>query len=124
MLLFVIILLSSVISKSIREKEKDIGILRAIGANNIDLIKIFMFNDMFYIIISTTLSIILYFLGCKIFNESISSNLSVKMSVISGDIISVLLMFSISFIVVVVASLKPILKYSKMSPINVIKGIE
>ena len=123
-LVFVVLLLSVVISKNIREKEKDIGILRAIGAGSSDLIKIFMFNDIFYIVISSVLSLVFYIIGCGVFNNSISNNLSVKMSVISGDIISVLLMFITSFIVVVISSLRPILKYTKIPPINVIKGLE
>ena len=124
LLVFVVMLLAIVISKSLREREKDIGIFRALGANRTDIVKIFIFNDLFYIVASFVISVVLYFIGIAAFNASISSQFGVSVTILSGNILSVLIMFATSLIVVFVASYLPIRKYSSVPPIDIIRGAE
>ena len=123
-LLFVVMLLAIIIGRSLRERSKDIGILRALGANRRDIVKIFLLNDLFYIITSFTFSVALYFIGIAVFNASISSQFGVSVVILSGNVYSILIMLLISVVVVFTASYLPIRKYSSVPPIDVIRGNE
>ena len=123
-LLFVVMLLFIVIGRSLREREKDIGILRALGANKIDIVKIFILNDLFYILMSFVFSVIFYFVGITMFNISISSRFGVSVTILSGSIFSILIMLLTAALVVFVASYLPVKKCSNVPPIDVIRGAE
>ena len=69
------LMLLNFISTSISNKQKEIGILRAVGARGSDVFKIFFSEAAIICLICVALSIVLSGVGCYIFNEKITDNL-------------------------------------------------
>ncbi len=121
---FVSILMFSFISKSIRDKQKDIGIMRSLGANRKDIAKIFLLNDLLYIVSSFVIAVVIYIVGCVVVNNLLCSNLGINLALLSINFVSIILMLAVSVGVIALASIRPIFKYTKMAPIDVIRNTE
>ena len=128
--IFSTILLFNFVSLSVINKKKDIGILRAIGARGTDVSKIFLIEAMIVGMITVVLSWGLMFLGVLGVNSLLSSNFKTylqsnaidKISLLSvgfGPVVGILLA---CLIVTVIATIIPIIKISKMKPVDAIKN--
>ena len=119
--IFAALLLSNFISVSITQKQKDIGILRAMGAKGTEIFKIFLVETVIItsicIVVATIASIII----CKIINNIMVQNLGTELLIFS--IGSFVLLSLISIITAFLATYFPVSKAAKRKPIDSIKVI-
>lgn len=113
-----IILLFSFMLSSIRNNTRQIGILRAIGANILDVIKIYVIEALIIGAISLTISLLIYGIGGVIVNHSIAG----YMSIFTFGSSTVFKMASSTLIVVFLSLIIPIIKVTKMHPVDAIRG--
>ena len=119
-IIFAYLLFSNFISVSISYCKKEIGILRALGASNNDIIKIFGYESLLVGIISWFFSIISWFLVCKLLNNSLFGN---QFFILNGFIthpcIPIFMFIFIIFIAIFVM-FNSIKKITKVKPIDAI----
>lgn len=117
---FAIFLIMNFIFTSITYRKKEIGILRAIGARSIDVLKIFLWEGILIALISGTLAVIGTILVCSFLNGYIASNLGLILTILLFGIRQIGLIYLTVFVIVFIASLLPIRKIAKMKPIDAI----
>ena len=118
-LIFSIILLTNFIFTSVNYRKKDIGILRALGARKIDIIKIFSWESMILTLLSALISSILLFYTSKFLNNTILEN-SLIISPFMPTIQTVSFIIFAIFIISIIATIISINKISKMKPVDAI----
>lgn len=114
-----IILLFSFMLTSIRNNVKQIGILRALGANVLDIIKIYVIEAFIIGGISLAISLLLYGVGGIIVNNSLQMD---YVSIFTFSTYTVLKMVSSTIIVVALSLIIPIIKITKMQPVDAIRN--
>lgn len=120
LVIFTIILMANFMFSSISYRKREIGILRGLGARSIDTVKIFLWEGIIIATFVFILSIILYVIGTNVLNNLImgSSNMILTPFIITINVLAV--MFLVVYVIVIISSILPILKISKMKPIDAI----
>ncbi len=116
-----LVLMYYFISQMIKDRKADIGILRAIGAGKMDVAKVFILCAAFLALSIFTLTVILTFVASAIANIVVVANLPVTISVFSGQFIMFAYLAILCLSVVIMGTSVPIVKYSKMTPNQLIK---
>ena len=118
---FSALMLFNFISASINAKRKEIGILRAVGATGKDVFKIFACESALLTGISFVIASLLAFITCLILN-----NVTLGMSGLvfcKYGIVNVLLILLISVSISLVATIAPVVKEAKKSPVESIRRL-
>lgn len=115
------LLLLNFISVSITSKNKDIGILRAVGARGSDIFKIFFSESSIIALICFLLSAIAGGITCYYINESIKELLHIGL--LEYGIINVLLILGVSVVISFVATFIPVMIASKKPPVEAIRAL-
>ncbi len=129
--IFSTILLFNFVSLSVINKQKEIGILRAIGAKGGDVGKIFLIESFIMGGITVVCSWGLIFWGTHLINNLLVSSFK---SYLQSTIINRISLLSVGFtpifavllaciIVVLIATILPVIKISKMKPVDAIKKL-
>jgi putative ABC transport system permease protein len=119
---FAAILVYSFISTSIKLKQNQIGILRAIGARGIDVMKIFLMEGfMIAVLVSILTNISLYF-AIRFFNNEVVSQFKVPLVLLYMNFWSIFIILIISILVVMGSIYLPLKRITKMKPIQAIKN--
>jgi putative ABC transport system permease protein len=109
---------------SVMERTREIGIMKAIGATNIDIMNIFIIEGILVSSIGGIIGIILGIFGSQgltlILNNFMAMGGSSQLSPVI-TIMSVILAVSVSIIVGVLSSLYPAWKAARMSPIEAVR---
>lgn len=117
--IFAALLLSNFISVSISQKQKDIGILRAIGVKGAEIFKIFFVETMIIVFACITVSTIASIIICNIMNGVMNKNIGVELFVFGiGSFVSLTL---ISIFTSILATYLPVSNAAKKKPIESIK---
>ncbi len=119
---FASLMLFNFISVSISSKTREIGILRAIGARGIDVFKIFILEALMITGTCFILSTIASFVVCSLANKSLIGSM-IGMSVLNFGVLSVLMLLAMSVFISFVATLSPVIKASKKSPVDSIRSL-
>lgn len=127
--IFSVILLFNFVSLSVINKQKDIGILRALGAKGTDVSKIFMIETLIVGAITTVLSWGLIFVGTELvnillyngFKGYLQSTAIDKVALLSVGIWPILAVLIACFVVTLIATIIPTIRISKMKPVDAIK---
>ena len=119
-LIFTVFLISNFMFSSIHHRKKEIGILRALGARSLDVVKIFVWEGIVIAIISGTLSSVLLIFITRLMNNIIMSGMDVIITPFIVGIRQFVVIYFVVLIVVLVSSIIPIMKISKMKPIDAI----
>ena len=114
-----IILLFSFIHSSVKNNVRQIGILRAIGANVIDIIKIYVIEALIIGIASLLFSLIIYGVGGYLINLVIGET---YLSIFTFGFSTVMKMISSTLIVVGLSLIIPIIKITRMHPVDAIRS--
>ncbi len=118
---FAALLLSNLISASISNKTKEIGILRAVGARSADVFKIF-FSEAFVI---TAICILVSTIGssvsCSLINDTLISLINASLFVFSVP--SFIIMVVIALLTAVVATFLPVQKAASKKPVESIRAL-
>ena len=121
MALFSGLMLLNFISTSISNKQKEIGILRAVGARGSDVFKIFFSEAAIICLICVFFSIILTGVSCFIFNTKIAENLTIQFFEFGP--INIGIIFAIAFVVGLFGTLLPVTKASRRPPVESIRAL-
>lgn len=105
---------------SISNNKKDIGILRAIGASEKDIVKIYGYESITLAIISWLISLVGYILSIFLVNKYIGVTESYILKVVVLDPFSIIIMLVIIVAISLLVSTSYIRKVSSIKPIDVI----
>ena len=120
LLAFSILLIFNFISSSLTQKEKTIGTLRAIGASQSDIIKIFMWEGIILSVLAIIITIILLIPSLYLLNINFYTNLRFELNVLFLNYRQIIELVLLMFMITIISSLMPIRKISKMKPIDAI----
>ena len=118
---FASIMFCNFIATSIANKKREIGILRAVGARGIDVLKIFLNESLMIAVINWILSVIACFAGVTLINQYIRNEFGVLVTILNFGLLQIVLLLMISIAVACIASAIPVYKISKKKPIDAIK---
>lgn len=119
-ILFTILLFSNFIYVSINYSKKQIGILRALGTNKGDIIRIFLYESLTVGIISYIVSIILWFIIISILNNSIFGNRGFIFNGIVTHPLVPIIMLIYTIIISIIITIISLSKITKIKPIDAI----
>ncbi len=114
--IFAGLLLMNFIGVSIVNKKKEIGVLRAIGASGKDVFKVFLSEGLFIGLINFVISYVVLIILSVVINHKAT------ITILMPGIIEAALMLALSIVVVVLATLAPILKIARKKPIDAINN--
>ena len=115
---FSTLLLSNFISLSISNKKKEIGILRAVGAREGDVFKIFIAESLTIAIICSILALVGTAFVCYALNSSVLEQFGFAILVITFPTILLIVI-----LVAIFATLLPVLKIARKKPVDTIRSI-
>ncbi|MDR2266755.1 MAG: FtsX-like permease family protein [Christensenellaceae bacterium] len=118
---FVMMLMLNFISVSVASKQKEIGILRSMGARGIDAAKIFIFEGAAVFLISLVFSIVLSFAGIAVLNAQLTKTFVNTISVLTAVPLTFIIATLGNALIITIGSLAPLLKIIKMKPIDAVK---
>ena len=120
--LFASLMLFNFITVSISSKNKEIGILRAVGARKNDVFKIFITEALIITLICFVISAVLSGFTCSFINTfTLENALGIKL--LDYTAINVLLLLGISFIISMLATFIPVTKIANKSPVDSIRAL-
>lgn len=117
---FTIMLIGNFIITSINYRKKEIGILRALGASSIDVAKIFLWEGIILSLISGTVASILLVIVTNFVNNLIMTELSILSTPFAVTIRQFAFIYILVFMVTIISSILPIIRISKMKPVDAI----
>ena len=118
--IFTIFLIGNFIMTSIHYRKKEIGVLRALGSRSVDVIKIFLWEGLVMSFISATISAILLIIVTGLLNNVIMAGTDMILTPFILGIRQFIIIYLVVFIVTIISSILPIIKISKMKPIDAI----
>ena len=121
--LFSAFLLYGYLNITINARQKDIGILRALGARKNDIMKIFILESLLIGILSVIIASIGGFVINEVGNNILYNNYGLLIFVLDFGIIQVLLILGIAVTIALLSTFIPVYKYSKKKPIDVINKV-
>lgn len=119
LLLFVI----NLISFSILNRKKEIGILSALGATNRDITKIFLIETLLIAAVTFIFNTVAIIVASIIFNNLFSSMIILSVPLLRVDFVTVITLIASSFGLLLLAALIPLRKIIKLKPIDAIKNL-
>ncbi|MEG2792846.1 MAG: ABC transporter ATP-binding protein/permease [Bacilli bacterium] len=111
------------ISGVIYKKEKEIGILRAMGTSKSDIIKIFTCENLLFGFIVATFSSIIFSIGVYAANLLFINKTMSVLTILNFNYLGILLIILVTFSSIFIGILIPILKVINKKPIDIIKEI-
>ena len=117
---FTIFLIINFMFTSITYRKKEIGVLRALGSRSSDVCKIFLWEAFTLSIISGTIASILLVIVSNFVNTYIMTRLSMLTTPFLVGIRQFVVIYVMVFAVTIIASILPIIRISKMKPIDAI----
>lgn len=122
--LILLLLVMNLISFSIMNRKKEIGILSAMGATNRDLTKIFLIETFLISAVTFVFNMVAIFVASAIFNKYFSSPIgALTAPFLRIDIFTFITLIVASFGLLLLAALIPIRKIIKLKPIDAIKNL-
>ncbi len=118
---FAALLLSNFISVSISQKQKDIGILRAMGAKGTEVFKIFFVETLIIVLACILVSTIASIIICNVINGVMSKNIGAELFIFG--IGSFALLALISMFTAFLATYFPVSNAAKKKPIDSIRTV-
>lgn len=118
--IFAGILIFTFILSSINTKQKDIGILRAIGASGKDVGKIFITEAMLIILLSSVFANGLAAFILNLLNNVMTKRFRLPIVLLYVNIYSLILVFVFAIVIVILSAYIPIKRIVKITPIQAI----
>ncbi len=116
------LLLFNFISISIAAKQREIGILRAIGARELDVFRIFFSEGGFIAMVCFAISSVVTGFVCSFINKSTYSS-AFQLKLLEYGIKEVLLIFVVSIVVSLIATIIPVAIAAKKPPVESIRSL-
>ena len=123
MIVVLILLVINLISFSISNRKREIGILSALGTSNKDITKIFVFETLIIAAICFVVTLILSFIVAFVFNTIATQDYVEFISLFRVDIFTVAVLAVSSFGLLLLAAWIPTRKIAKLKPIDAIRNV-
>lgn len=120
--IFTVVLMYYFISQTIIDKQRDMGVLKAMGASNFDIAKIFLLSTAIFVLISFVLTILIVTVTAFISNLMIKSSLFITFNLFAISYKTYFAMFGVSMLICFMGVLAPLVMFSKKTPVQIIKG--
>ncbi len=120
---FAALLLYNFISASINAKEKEIGILRAVGARGGDVYKIFMVEGLVITISCFLLGSLLSWLSCTVINAVMIAKEVLYFKLFLFDWVNVFIVFAIALVTAAVSTIVPVALAVRKKPVEAIRSL-
>ncbi|MDE7167535.1 MAG: FtsX-like permease family protein, partial [Clostridia bacterium] len=118
-----LLLVMNLISFSILNRKKEIGILSALGATNRDIIKIFLIEILFIAAVAFVVNLVAIIVATVVFNKTFCAAYTLGVTLLRVDIVTVTTLIVSSFGLLLLAALIPLRKIIKLKPIDAIKNL-
>lgn len=120
---FAALLFGNFITVSISGRQKEIGILRALGARNTDVFKIYIVESSILSLICFTLAAVCSAIASKVIDVFLQTQMSgVSFSMLHFGILNALLLFGLIVVIAFISTALPVLLSSKKQPIENIRA--
>ena len=119
---FAALMMFNFISVTIENKKNEIGVLRAVGARGIDVFKIFITEALIITAICFLLSTVTSAILCAVINALATQSI-ISISFLNFRFVNVLIILGISVLIAVIATILPVLKAARRSPVESIRAI-
>ena len=114
-------MLFNFISSSINSRQKDIGVLRAIGASGNDVLKIFFAETAIVCLACFGLSILVARIACTVMTKSVVGGMNIE--ILQFGILNILIIFATSVVVGLLGTVFPVIRASKKPPVDSIRTL-
>ena len=121
LIFFIMIMMYAIITRSMGENKKNIGILRTFGVTRGDLVKIYLLIDLIYVLSAYLIGSLLYVAGCGIVNLVMGSSIGIPLTLLIVDANAFWLMLAVAILSVLLSSAIPIIRYTGTTPDQVIR---
>ena len=121
MALFAVVIFWNFISNGINQRKRQIGILRALGANSNAIFRIFFTESFILAGINAVLATLLTFLTGVVGNWVMRSMMDSKLTMFSLSLRQLGIIFGLSFVIAIVSSLIPVLRIARQKPVDAIR---
>ena len=119
--LFSVFMLFNYISTSINSKRNSIGVLRALGSNSGDVFKMFLTESLIISLISGILACGVSFYACQLVNVYVKDVMSMLVNFALYGVRQIVIIFGISLVTGILASIAPIIKIAREKPVDLIR---
>lgn len=120
--LFSSLLLMNFLFISVSYSKKEIGILRGLGARNIDVLKIFAEEGLIISLINGVIASVVAIIGCVVINAQFAKTLGYNVAILNISPVQPLLILACCLISSLLACALPILKNANKKPIDTINN--
>ena len=117
---FSVAMLFNFISTSIAGKRKTIGVLRALGSNGGDVMKIFLTESIILALINFVLAIGFAYAGCLLVNLYITNIMQIKATFLIYGFRQILIIFGGCILTGLIGAIIPVLRFLKEKPVDLI----
>lgn len=118
---FAILMTLNFFTISVKDKNKEIGILRALGASGKEVFSIFYVESLIVSLFAFAISIIFTFVICRVLETYLLST-ALSYKIFNLSFLTFLAMFAVSIFVATTGSMLPILKVAKKKPVEIIRN--
>lgn len=122
-LIIITLMLSNYITTGIRNRIKEIGILRSQGASLMDVMKIFIIESGLIALLIVVISAIITPIVLAIINKIMQSFILDGINAYTLNALTIFYILGMPFLIVLISSMLPILSIAKLKPIDAIKSI-
>ena len=119
--LFAALLMFQFISVSITARKRQIGIMRALGAGQRDVFRIFLYESLFVAAVNALLSGLLVFVAAMVGNRILAAQYGLLFSLLQPGIRQAALLAAFSFGVALLSSCIPIRRIARQRPVDAIR---
>lgn len=121
-LVFSILMFFNFVSTSLSIRQKEIGILVALGANKKTIFTIFSVESLLIALVDSIIAMILFSVTTLILNNTLMNNYGMLIKLINDSLRQYILIFIIAFGSTVISSFFPLRKFLKYKPVDIIKN--
>jgi len=111
------------ISVSISYKQREIGILRALGARGSDVFKIFFSESVILATVCSVIAMIVALISCKAINSYLVSGTVFALEFLNFNIVNCLILFAVAMAVAFAATILPVYFAAKKKPVDSIRAL-
>lgn len=120
--LFAVFMFANFILSSISAKQRDIGIMRSLGATGGDVFEIFLTESLVTAMWNFFLSCVLTFGATLVANEIMKQQFHLLLEIAHFSVRQVVILFALSFGAALLSSYFPIRKISRKKPVDIIRN--
>ena len=122
MLIFVLLIMTLFVSNSIKDRKKEIGILKAVGAKTSDVLRIYLVEEGILALVSFIVSAILVNVSINFINSQLG-NSEIGIQLLLFNFTTLLVLLLLTLLLFAISTFIPVYKIAKLKPIEAIRKL-